>query len=211
MIKKEWGVMRRRKVEEVRKLKQSEKYRAAQKIYAVASRLFTKAQRETLTTLSDAKAFKKMKASTAQKVNEIALGLTAEANLLGVKRRLEELTATTTAAVRDFPYLSMALLRKKGTEIRKKMMQRKMGKITMRADNRVEDGGAAEEDIKEMNALEGEIRDPIMKEMIEGEIQDAVMREVNVYVVNRWWWNKHWPRLEQASKKMDDAFSQGSF
>lgn len=91
------------------------------------------------------------------------------------------------------------------------MMQRKMGKITMRADNRVEDGGAAEEDIKEMNALEGEIRDPIMKEMIEGEIQDAVMREVNVYVVNRWWWNKHWPRLEQASKKMDDAFSQGSF
>jgi hypothetical protein len=216
VIKKEWVLMRYRKAEEVRGLQQSEKVRAAKKIYAVASRLFTKPQREAFTSWSDAKAFKKMKASAEREINAIAQSLTTEAKLLGLERHVEQLKAATKHAIRDFPYVSMAGFEKKAKEMEMKVttqierdphiarLQDKLMEMRMKiAMQRVQDGGAAERDIPdaiihEMNALEGDIRDAMMKKA--NEERDALSQELkglldSVAGQYERWWNKHWPRL----------------
>jgi hypothetical protein len=216
VIKKECAIMRHHKAEEVRRLQQSDKVRAAMNIHAIASKLFTKTQREAFTSLSDAKAFKRMKAKAEKEINATARSLTKEAKLLGLERHVEQLKAATKNAVRAFPYVSFKEMTKE-LEIKVAQIERdpdiarlqdKLIEMRKTIAMRVQDGGATEKDIpdaikNEMNALEKHIRDAIMKkanEALDQEVKGLLDRIAGQY---ERWWNKHRPRLEQTSEKMN--------
>jgi hypothetical protein len=243
VIKQESALMRRDKADEVRELQRSKKYQAAQKIYTVASRLFTRTQREALTCWSDPKAFRKMKDSAAQEINEFAKSLREEAKLLGLERHLEQIKVVTTAAISDVPYFSMARFEKKEIAIGLKaatLRPEGYADIARLRDRAIEveakidaisaEGAAAAQELKAIKELEialskpesganiARLRDRVTE--IETKIamqRDAIVKEINAKrqdaintVTERYerWRNKHWPRLEQASQKMNDALAK---
>jgi predicted nucleotide-binding protein len=263
VINNEVANIRHEKVNELRKLKRSQRSRAAKKVYELSSRLFTSSQHEALTSWSDPAAFKKIKAIALQEINTVAQSLTAETKLLGLERHLEQLQVATTAAVRELPYLSVAQIQKtmktamkfeedprivkaqeqiqkKGIEIRRRILMERLG-------HRFENAGAAESnfwnpEMEELVGLERDIQGAIMNE-VEGNVQqafkvrealerdildtikketkadienlmkimnDGIMQEIDelmhrVADRHKRWWNKHWPRLEQGSKRMNEA------
>jgi hypothetical protein len=110
-------------------------------------------------------------------------------------------------------------------EIQKKAIDIKTRILMERRSHRSENGGAAEShfinpDMEELEtqreAHEGEIVDAIEKETkadtenLKKIMNDLAMQEFDKQMHriadrHKRWWNKHWPRLEQASKRMNEA------
>jgi len=183
VIKEEWASMQRRKTDDLIALQHSEKSKAVKSLYTVATRLrdtIIALQRDAFGAFSDRGAFESVKAKAANEVKAIAEAFADEARLVRLDNHLEQLRAATADALLDLPFPQELSLGKGAAE-------QKAVNIGFGALDALMRGGDPMRHIED--AVKGEAGN---------KMESLRMRYSE-------WWDKHSPRLQEASSKMQDG------
>jgi len=183
VIREEWESIQRRESELTSQLLVSSENQAVQRLYGVATRLrdaLVVVQRDAFGAFSDRAAFDEIKRRAAKEVDDIAHSFLEDARSIRVERQLESLRGATNSALLDLPFpRELSLGREAGRQ--------RAVDIGMQALGTFLGGG-----------------DPVR------HVQDVVAEEAGgrfSSLSQRYseWWDRHWPRLQEATIGMQDA------
>jgi hypothetical protein len=182
-IKQEWHIILQNEEEMALKIRAAKETQSVQRLYTVATRLrdvLFGLQRDAFAALSDRPAFEQVKQRTADEVRSIAESFRDDARTVGTEAELDALQAGTHDALLDLPFPEELAL---GRDAAKRQA---MG-VGMAAFDTFLRGG-----------------DPLR------HVQDAVSDEASGRLSSlsgRYseWWQKHSPRLQEATAHLQDA------
>jgi hypothetical protein len=183
VIREEWETIQRHETELASQLRTSSGSQAIQRLYGVATRFrdaLMVVQRDAFGALADPASFEGIKRRTATEVDEVADSFREDARTVGVEQQLELLRGATRDALLDLPFPRELSLGREAAR------QRAMG-VGIQALGTFLGGGDPLRHVQDVAAEEGS-----------GRLSSLIQRYSE-------WWDRHWPRLQEATVAMQDA------
>lgn len=183
VINEEWESIKQSEADHVSQLRASQESQAVQRLYTVATRLrdaLIAVQRDAFAALSDRAAFEQVRRRAADEVSNIAKAFTDDARTIGVEPELEQLRVATNDALLDLPFpQELSLGRDAG--------RRQAADVGMQTLDIILRGGNPLKPVQDVAAEEAG-----------GRLSTLGRRYTE-------WWEKHSPRIQEATAKMHDA------
>jgi hypothetical protein len=185
VIVAEWGHIQESEAELAGKIRAAKETQSVQRLYTVATRLrdaLFGLQRDAFAALSDRPVFDQVKRSTADEVRSIAESFREDARIVRVEAELDELQFRTHDALVDLPFPEELSLGRAASR------QRAMG-VGIDAINTFFRGGDPMQHVQD-----------VVSEEASGRLSSLSARYSD-------WWQKHCPKLQEATARLQDALT----
>jgi hypothetical protein len=185
VISTEWDEIRRTEAETATKIRASKETQSVERLYTVATRLrdvLFGLQRDAFAAFNDRSVFERVRRSTAGEVRTIAESFRGDARLIGAEAELDALRAMTHDALVDLPFPEELSIDPEAARRRAAGISRDAVDMFFRGGNpmRAVQSAASDEAAGRLSSL----RDRYSE-----------------------WWQRHCPKLQQATAALQDALT----